>query len=608
MLRTLISGHFRAVGHISALALCGALSAGQGLAQDIPADANVQAGNNDLFRARILTTGLSNPWEVTMGPNNKLWVTERSTGEVTWVDPFTGEQQTILMLTDFVTDVQHQGLLGMALHPEMMKGTGKDYVYLVYTYNNGTEDEPDSRARLARYTFDPITETLVDPVSLIEGLPAGNDHNAGRVKFSPDGQHIFYTIGEQGANYGGNYQKPNHAQLLPTAEQIAAKDYVSYSGKVLRLNLDGSIPADNPEIDGVKSHIFTYGHRNPQGLTFGKNGITYISEHGPDSDDEINILVPGGNYGWPNVAGYKDDQAYVFADWSKSDPDQRYTGRSDFPDNVPQHKESDFDKDMVDPIKTFFTVGNDFDFTANCGWICNPTIGPSSIQYYAAGADGIAEWDNTLLVPALKHGIVYAQKLSEDGTKAEGNPVAYFSTQNRYRDIEIVGKQVFLATDDFGTGNQKYGSTGFTNVLHNPGAIMVFDYVGPDGNGGGLTYSPLGGEKGEIVEAAAGVQAVAEDMDYDTLYKAGATLFGTTCAACHGTNGEGKQGPAFADNEGLVGEGEYLASTVLHGFGYMPAFEKKLDDAKIAAILTYIRNSWGNQAGVLQPSEVAAQR
>ena len=76
-------------------------------------------------------------------------------------------------------------------------------------------------------------------------------------------------------------------------------------GKVLRLNLDGSIPKDNPSFNGVVSHIYTLGHRNPQGLAFAPNGKLLQSEQGPNSDDEINLVLKGGNYGWPNVAGYK---------------------------------------------------------------------------------------------------------------------------------------------------------------------------------------------------------------------------------------------------------------------------------------------------------------
>ncbi|MGN6488955.1 MAG: glucose/sorbosone family PQQ-dependent dehydrogenase [Devosia sp.] len=646
--------------------LAGLAAGGPSLAQDVPVE--LQHGSDNLFTARVLTTGLSNPWEITWGPDDMLWVTERSTGEVTRVDPFTGEQQTLLKLTDFSVDVQHQGLLGMALHPDLLKGNGNDFVYLAYTYETGTEAEPAPRQRLVRYTYDADAQQLVDPVVLIEGIPAGNDHNAGRVKVGPD-MKIYYTLGEQGANFGGNYQKENRAQWLPTAEEVAAKDYHTYSGKVLRLNLDGSIPEDNPEINGVRSHIFTYGHRNPQGIDVSPKGNIYVAEHGPDTDDELNLLQPGGNYGWPNVAGFNDDKAYVYANWSAAPKSLRYTGR-DAPPEVPQQKESDFKDKMVDPLATYWTVDDSYDFAGNCGWICNPTIAPGSVEYYAAGEGGIKEWDNSVLLPTLKHGTLYVQHLSEDGKSVDGLPTAWFRTQNRYRDTAIAPdhERVFIATDGFGTASQIYGDTGFTNVLQNPGAILLFTYTGgqggPEAQGGGLSpLEPAAGQQGsteqrstngpkmgEAAEAeqsgppevsgdqVAGGKAEAGNqsgaattsegganasqpaeaaqesasadqgaLDLDQLVSQGKTVYASNCAACHGAAGQGAQGPAFTDNEAL-GDAAYLARTIVHGFGYMPRFGDRLSDEQIAAVSSYVRNSWGNEFGPVQPSEVAAQR
>src|SRR5690606_10548112 len=116
------------------------------------------------------------------------------------------------------------------------------------------------------------------------------------------------------------------------------QDWSAYVGKVLRLDLDGGIPDDNPEIGGVRSHAFTYGHRNPQGLAFGPDGTLDSAEQGPKTDDEINILEAGKNYGWPHVAGYQDDMAYVYANWSEGPEDAEY---SDFviPESVPTQAE-----------------------------------------------------------------------------------------------------------------------------------------------------------------------------------------------------------------------------------------------------------------------------
>ena len=99
---------------------------------------------------------------------------------------------------------------------------------------------------------------------------------------------------------------------------MQAQDWSSYWGKILRIDLDGGIPSDNPAINGVRSHIYSYGHRNQLGLAFAPGGLLYESEHGPSSDDEVNLILPGRNYGWPHVAGHRDDKAYTYANWSAS--------------------------------------------------------------------------------------------------------------------------------------------------------------------------------------------------------------------------------------------------------------------------------------------------
>jgi PQQ-dependent dehydrogenase (s-GDH family) len=559
-----------------------------GLAQVTPTE--IPAGDASKFSSRVLTTGLSNPWAMRWGPDNMIWVTERTSGEVTRVDPVSGAQQVLLTLADVYTGPQHEGLLGLALHPELMQGTGNDYVYLGYTVNNGTAEEPDPSARILRYTYDAEQQLLVDPVVLIDGLPAWNDHNAGRVVFGPDGK-LYYSIGEQGANFGRNQRRPNLAQAVPTPAEVEAKDWRTYSGKVLRLNLDGSIPEDNPEIEGVRSHIFTYGHRNPQGLAFGPNGTLYEAEHGPATDDEINILQPGGNYGWPNVAGHKDDKAYTYINWSQAPADADLTVEP-VPASIPQFEESAFTEPMVDPIATYWTVEDDYPIGEICGYICDPTVAPASVLYYTAGEDGIAEWDQSLLIPTLKHGTLYVQKLSEDGSAADGLPVAWLSTQNRYRDVVIApdNRTVFIATDAFGSGAQKFGQGLNTSVLHNPGAILVFTY-GESGGGLGTvrasaslqevqTGQGSGADEGgqEWQDAATGkapaedeAASVTEESNISDVAALGAPKFAETCAVCHGPAGRSENAAVLAENPKLA-DVQYVARSIVHGFGYMPAF------------------------------------
>lgn len=315
-------------------------------AQETPV--KIETGQSDLFSSRVLTTDLDNPWAMQWGPDDMIWLTERTSGEVTRVDPVSGAQQLLLTLEGVYTGPQHEGLLGLALHPELLQGTGNDFVYIGHTINDGTDAEPDPSARIVRYTWDERTQQLVDPMVIIEGLPAWNDHNAGRVLIGPD-MKLYYSIGEQGANFGRNLRRPNLAQEIPSEEEIEAEEWRAYSGKILRLNLDGSIPGDNPVIDGVQSHIYSYGHRNPQGIAFGPDGTLYETEHGPSSDDEFNIIQPGGNYGWPVVAGFIDDSAYTYINWSEA-PEGVDQNTDPLPDSVPQIPESEFEGGHGRPI------------------------------------------------------------------------------------------------------------------------------------------------------------------------------------------------------------------------------------------------------------------
>ena len=152
-----------------------------------------------------------------------------------------------------------------------------------------------------------------------------------------------------------------------------------YQGKILRINLDGSIPSDNPIVNGVRSHVYSYGHRNPQGLVFGPGGLLYAAEHGPSTDDELNLITPGANYGWPLVAGYKDDRSYAYSNWSASSPEPCRTlkfSSLNIPASVPQTKESSFHGSFAAPLATFFTVPAGYEL-AKSG---TATIAPAGLE------------------------------------------------------------------------------------------------------------------------------------------------------------------------------------------------------------------------------------
>ena len=446
------------------------------------------------FRKTVVVSGLAGPWEVTWGPDAKLWVTERTGKRITRVDPATGERTVGITIDEVSAPGGQDGLLGMALHPDLLKGRGNDYVYVAYTYvdeskgadPNITDPKSPYRylyAKIVRLTYNSNNGMLSDPVNVIAGLPAGNDHVAGRLKIGPD-RKLYLTIGDQGHNQLGNSCFAVESQRLPTQKEIDGKDYSVYVGKSLRLNLDGSIPKDNPKLDGVVSHVFTYGHRNPQGLDFGPDGTLYSSEQGPKTDDEVNILKPGSNYGWPNVAGLKDNKAYEYARWAEASTpcsQLRFSDLAIHP-SVPREPESAFQKPFVEPIATMFTVPSDFNFhdpaCKGIDYICWPTVAPSSIEHYQSKRTGIPGWDSVLLVTTLKRGSLYVVPLKADGKATAGHFSRYFQSENRYRDTAISpdGKTIYIATDSGGLAQSLSG--GVTRKMQDPGAILAFTYTG----------------------------------------------------------------------------------------------------------------------------------
>jgi PQQ-dependent dehydrogenase (s-GDH family) len=422
------------------------------------------------FSMRVVASGLEGPWELTWGPDGQLWATERKGRRVIRINPADGTRSTLLTLHEVHQSVQQDGLLGMALHPDFLRGS--DDVFLVFTYDDAAGPTLVRRLAIRKYHYSQATRTLGNPEDVITGLPTHDDHVGGRLAIGPD-RKLYLTIGDQGSNFGANRCNANHAQDLPTAAQVFAKDWSNYQGKILRINFDGSIPADNPEISAVRSHVFSYGHRNPLGLVFGPNGLLYESEHGPSTDDEVNLIESGRNYGWPNVAGYRDDKSYVYANWSASkDPAcQDLPPGNAVPASVPTQNESAWNAPrFAPPLRTFFTVENGYDIRG----IGSATIAPGGIDFYASNV--IPGWRNSLLALSLIRGAVYRVKLSEDGRSVVGAPVEMFPTANRYRDIALNpdGRTIYLATDPEGPSRDPSGTQ---RTLANPGSILEFTYT-----------------------------------------------------------------------------------------------------------------------------------
>lgn len=509
------------------------------------------------FRKKVVVSGLEGPWEVTWGPDSKLWVTERSGKRVTRIDPATGERSVAITIAEVSAPGGQEGLLGMALHPELLKGTGNDYVYVAYTYvdeakgADPTVPDPKSPyrylyAKIVRLTWNTAQGTLSSPVNVITGLPAGNDHNAGRLKFGPD-KKLYLTLGDQGHNQLGNFCLPVEAQRLPTRKEVAERDYAAYVGKSLRLNPDGSIPSDNPKLDGVVSHVYTYGHRNPQGIDFAPDGTLYSSEQGPKTDDEINILKPGANYGWPNVAGMKDNKGYEYARWAEAGTpcaQLRFSDLAIHP-SVPREAETAFRKPFVEPIATMFTVPSDHKFQdpacKGIDFMCWPTVAASSIEYYESKGTGIPGWDRMLLVTTLKRGSLYVVPLKPDGKAVAGPFSRYFHSDNRFRDTAVSPdrRTIYIATDPGGLAESPSG--GLARRMEDPGAILAFTYTGEGTGTESADRRPVSEARQPRVETRPGVIEGGIPPQFTAAQAAaGKTAYNASCAVCHGstlTNG-----------------------------------------------------------------------
>jgi PQQ-dependent dehydrogenase (s-GDH family) len=439
---------------------------------------------NEGFSVHVLARNLSAPLNLLYGPDNALWITERIGKDIVRIDPVNGTKLSTMPIPEVNQSKGQDGVLGMAFDPDF---SNTHNIYVAYTYEQDSGAEPELKTKIIRFTYDPATGNISERLDLISGLSGSGDHNSGRMTFGPDGK-LYFTIGDQGKNQLALFCSNNLALHLPTTEEVSTKNWSTYEGKVLRMNPDGSIPEDNPVINGVQSHIYTYGHRNAQGIVVGPTGDIYIAEHGDNSDDEVNRLVAGGNYGWPYVSGYIDDKAYQFYNWSAAENcgDLIFDDVAPAPAGVTVQNESEFNStNFVPPIETFYTVDKGFNFTeaaASCGEmisVCYPTVAPSSLRLYTSHA--IPGWENSLLMTTLKAGKIFKITLDDSGKAVSGEPEELFRSENRYRDVAFSpdGSIVYVITDPRGPVQaMKEGPIIPTTTLWSPGALIALKYVG----------------------------------------------------------------------------------------------------------------------------------
>lgn len=244
---------------------------------DLPvAGDNESDSSEDIPRISVVAQGLEVPWAIAFLPEGGILVTERK-GSVRFISK-EGKLQTepILMISE-VKQTSEGGLHGITLHPDF---ESNKFVYLYYTYT-GSENRTSNR--VARYSFK--DGKLSDEEIIVDGIPGAANHDGGRIKFGPDG-YLYITTGD--------------AQVSSLAQ-----DTGSLAGKILRVTDSGSPAPENP----FGNEIYSYGHRNPQGIVWDSQGNLWATEHGPSGvwpnccQDELNLIEKGDNYGWPDSVG-----------------------------------------------------------------------------------------------------------------------------------------------------------------------------------------------------------------------------------------------------------------------------------------------------------------
>ena len=257
----------------------------------------------EAFASRVLASDLENPWTVLWGPDGYLWVTERTAFRVKRVNPADGSAQVALALTDGYQAVVQDGLMGMALHPDLLQGRGRDYVFVVYTYDADAGPGLTRRLRVRRYTYDRSSAALASPTDVISNLPAHDDHGGGALVVGPDDK-LYLSRGDLGANWLANYCMPVGAQDLPRARDVEARDWSTYQGKVLRMNLDRIDSRRQPgHRRRAEPHLYLRAPQHPgTGLRARAAGCTPRSTARAPTT-RINLLAAGKNYGWPTRRG-----------------------------------------------------------------------------------------------------------------------------------------------------------------------------------------------------------------------------------------------------------------------------------------------------------------
>jgi aldose sugar dehydrogenase len=481
--------------------------------------------------------GLEVPWDIDAGVEGTLWYTQQK-GTIHRMDLKAGKEIQVFEVPDLIAKKSY-GLLGMAVHPK------ETYVFLHYTFAiSGSGQEESISSRLVRYRY--RDGGLEDKLILMDSLPGATYHNGSRILISPD-DYIYFSLGDVGRT--NLTQDPEFA-----------------GGKVFRLKLDGTIPEDNPI---PNNPVWALGFRNTQGLAMNYMGQLYGTDHGPINDDEVNLIMKGGNYGWPDVQGFCDTEA-----------EKKYCSTNY----------------VNEPLIAY-----------------TPTIATGGLAYY--GENEVTELQNTLLMASMKGRSIRLLSLDESGQHITKERIFLQQAFGRIRDISVAPSgEIFFSTSNK-DWHPRFQPWMYENLPQGPDRIIKIRKLKE--NEAVIPGLPVYQEDQEAMNL------MDENWNFPVSeeFEAGSKLYIQHCLTCHGPEGKGAEDllPPLAETDWVTGDKGRLIRILLNGLSgeitvngqkynqEMPAYDH-LSDEELAEILTFIRNNFGNRAGAVIPGEVYEER
>lgn len=320
---------------------------------------------------QVVASSLEVPWEMEAWSDDTILFTERS-GKIKRLSLLSGSIDELYVNTQTIANEAQAGLLGLQMHPDF---PATPYVYIAEANYVGS----NIGLFVKRLHYDSTLDSLINDSIIVDNINVANSNLGGRILIASDGL-LYLSVGDLKQN-----DKP--------------QDLESLNGKILRYTLTGTVPSGNPF---PSNPVFSFGHRNPQGIAEDNDGNIWISEHGPSSDDELNMLESGRNYGWPLVTGFCNSQTQSVCD----------------------------SLNMAEP---------------HVAW--SPTIAPAGIVYYTGTS--IPEWENSMLITCLKEQRIIVAHFNPDKSAVSYYDWVFQYQFGRIRDIlQMPNGRLFVCTSN----------------------------------------------------------------------------------------------------------------------------------------------------------------